>query len=76
MLVISPNPVSDVLYVSSKSELSKLQIIQLNGVLVSDINGTGANEVKLSCSQIPNGTYLLRVEDISGRIAVLRFNKN
>ena len=75
-LQISPNPVSDVLYVSSKSELSKLQIIQLNGVLVSDINGTGANEVKLSCSQIPNGTYLLRVEDISGRIAVLRFNKN
>ena len=54
-----PVPARDVLHVSSRVAIERLQLIDMQGRVAKDIRG---NNRMLDVSRIPQGTYLLRVE--------------
>ncbi len=67
---IYPNPVSDLLQVNSTSSLSlELNLFNINGHLVISVD----NVSTIDCSQLIEGTYLLKVIDVeSGDFAIER----
>jgi hypothetical protein len=73
-LNIYPNPASDIVIIEN-AENSKISIINMLGQVVFSqtlIN----NNIKLNVSQIPNGTYLIRIENnnevITKKLNVIR----
>jgi hypothetical protein len=71
--VAYPNPVTDILNISYTQEISKVSIHNLLGqeVLVKSINAT---ESKIDMSNLPNGTYLVKVT-VDGLDKVLKVIK-
>ena len=67
-----PVPVRDVLHVSSRVAIERLQLIDMQGRVAKDIRG---NNRMLDVSRIPQGTYLLRVELSDGSAVSLKIVK-
>lgn len=63
-IIILPNPAKDNFKVfSNANEIKKIQILDINGRMVKETNN---NDV--DCSQLSNGTYIIRIEDKNGKI--------
>ncbi len=62
---IYPNPTSDVVNVKTLESINvkSIQVIDLTGRVVS----TNANKKSINISSLPKGTYLVKVEDKSGK---------
>ncbi len=73
-LNIYPNPASDIVIIEN-AENSKISIINMLGQVVFS-QTLNNNNIKLNVSQIPNGTYLIRVENnnevITKKLNVIR----
>jgi hypothetical protein len=62
-ITISPNPVKDVLTVSSDLPINKIQLVDITGKVIVDTKNNS-----IDCSTLSNGTYFVRMEDKSGKI--------
>jgi peptidoglycan/xylan/chitin deacetylase (PgdA/CDA1 family) len=71
-MIIYPNPVSNTLYLSTKDQISSLDIYDLNGVLL--INKTG-NVSQIDVSQLKNGMYIIKTQIVSNNSIVTCTNK-
>jgi len=58
---IFPNPVNDKLTIESEEHITLIEIYSLTGSLVYRQENCG-NKVKLSLSNLPNGTYFIKVK--------------
>jgi hypothetical protein len=65
-LSIFPNPVKDNFsIITNNSTLQKIQILDINGRIIKEVNPTNRN---VDCSALSNGTYIIQAEDKSGKI--------
>jgi hypothetical protein len=65
-LTIFPNPVKDNFsIITNNSTLQKIQILDINGRIIKEVNPTNRN---VDCSALSNGTYIIQAEDKSGKI--------
>jgi hypothetical protein len=62
---ISPNPASGFLRIESSDDLrnSKFQIVDITGRIMMKGRVEGANEYKINVSVLPNGLYLLNIQN-------------
>lgn len=68
-VVVYPNPVSDVITVESKSEISGFSVLNLQGQIVKHVTGNHAD-----VSLLQNGVYFLRLQTADG-VQILNFIK-
>lgn len=68
---IYPNPTSDRLYINSDKPLLSVQVFDMVGRLYLQ-KATVSQSYELSMAQLPIGTYVVRVVDVEGRVAVGR----
>ncbi len=79
-VAVYPNPASDKLtcyFADAKNESYQIHIFDMKGVLVNTHEILLKNEEQLAISNLPNGLYILKIEDEQGRtitkkISVLR----
>jgi hypothetical protein len=74
---VYPNPASTVLNVSSKSHaiLEKIELSDLNGRVIKDVNLTSVSESQVNIADLSNGIYVLKVTSDQG-IGVSKIVKN
>jgi len=65
-IIVLPNPVKDnLLIITNNTTLHKIQILDINGKIIKEINPISNT---IDCSSLSNGTYFLQAEDKSGKI--------
>lgn len=69
-----PNPVEDILHISSSISIEKLEVITLEGKRVFVMNNIDNTETQLDLSSLSTGTYLV-VATTQGKYQVLRVVK-
>ncbi|TXG35141.1 sulfatase-like hydrolase/transferase [Seonamhaeicola maritimus] len=62
-LRLYPNPTSNFVNLSFKQSIQKLELelISITGQLIKKVNGTNANRPRIDVSNLPKGTYILRI---------------
>jgi hypothetical protein len=65
-LKIYPNPGNGNLYVSAEESLGNIEVIDLSGKRVFQLNLNQSNSAQLDLTQLPDGFYLIRVESATG----------
>lgn len=65
-LSMYPNPVDEVLYISSTSEIKGLAIHSITGQLVKEINLNTSGNVTVSTADLKSGVYLVTMETMDG----------
>lgn len=65
---IQPNPVNDVFTLTSKNgvALEKVNIIDINGRIVNEVNVSGAESVQINVSDLTAGVYFVKVQSDLG----------
>lgn len=63
-IVLMPNPAHNDLRIRATENLVKIEVFGLTGQNVITVRGNGKRESILDVSDLPTGTYLLRVNDI------------
>lgn len=66
-----PNPAKDILNISLDSDLKSVEIYSLQGQKVFS-----SNEKIISISNLSNGIYMVKVEDVNGAVATTRLIKS
>ena len=66
-LVLYPNPVKDILSVSSSELIEHIQIININGSVVKSVRA-GLNHFNINIEKLPAGLYFVRLTTIDGDI--------
>jgi len=69
-----PNPVSDILYISFKENISKVEIVNMLGQVLK-VKQVNNYEDKVEMSEFPKGTYLLRVSIDDKKVKTLKIIK-
>ena len=67
--VLYPNPSSDMIYVSGASNIERIELLDLNGMILEKTNAT-----QLNVQALPTGMYLIRCT-MNGVTATKRFTK-
>lgn len=62
-LSIYPNPTSDYLYIKSDIQINEIQILDLNGRIINNIDFV---DNRIYLGSIENGIYLAKIRDING----------
>lgn len=75
LISVYPNPASDVLYISSESELSNVTVYDVVGQMVKQVNLNRNFSSDLDISDLNNGVYILQVETVSGEYSSSKFVK-
>lgn len=72
-LVYYPNPVTDVLAISHTETISSIQVYDITGRVLRNINAN-TNEVKIDMSNMPASVYIVKVimENTSGEFKVIK----
>jgi hypothetical protein len=73
-LSVYPNPVNQILFITSDESIRQAQIINLLGQVVQTCRFTYGNSIQVG--GLPAGVYLIAVETASNRIITIRFLKN
>lgn len=71
---IYPNPVKDILHISSENPIQALSVYDLTGRLL--INNPKINNAQLHVSALAKGAYLLQIQYQNGEIGTMKFLKN
>lgn len=72
-LSIHPNPVSDMLYVTTEEVIEKYEITNLAGQLV--LKKDAASEGRIALDSLSSGSYMLKVYYKDGQSQLVRFVK-
>jgi hypothetical protein len=73
---VAPNPANSLFYVTLKnSQISRLEIIDVNGSLVLAQNNIADNQTAVNISALPSGLYMLRVFNTEQAVVTTRVVK-
>jgi hypothetical protein len=67
-----PNPTTDYLYIQSDLEIKEIQISDLNGRMINNLD-FAANKLNLSALQ--TGIYFAKISDVNGNITIEKIIK-
>ena len=73
-LVIYPNPVANELTISTVNQILKLNITDVLGRQVYELNDEKSDKIKINVSNLKTGNYILKVQTNDG-LQVTKFNK-
>jgi len=74
---VYPNPASGSFMVDFKnSNISKVEVMNLNGALVAAYNTNGFEKFEISTSALSNGLYIVRMVDADGKASVKKVSIN
>ncbi|MBC7721649.1 MAG: T9SS type A sorting domain-containing protein [Pedobacter sp.] len=73
-LVVYPNPAKDNITIHATSALKNIEIVDATGKHFFTQSGIASNQLKVSISNLPVGTYFIKVND-GANIAITKFNK-
>lgn len=65
-ITISPNPVSDVLYVKSEENIHTITVVNISGNTILNLNPNVSGEISIPVSNLNKGMYLIKVETLNG----------
>jgi len=68
-LTVYPNPVSDIVRLSSDSEIKSIVVINTNGQIVINRKGIHSKEYQINIKEQPAGLYNIRIENEDGWIS-------
>lgn len=71
-VTVSPNPVSSELVISSESEITSIQLNDIQGKVLLTRELEGAKKETINFQELPEGLYLLRVHGADGRSTIRR----
>ncbi|MFY7739140.1 MAG: choice-of-anchor J domain-containing protein [Flavobacterium sp.] len=65
---IQPNPVSDVFTLNTKNgvAIEKVEVLDINGRIVSQVNGSSTEALQVNVSDLNSGVYFVRVQSDLG----------
>lgn len=63
---VYPNPTQDKIYISSSSELQKVELYSILGMLIKSEYPQSGNSATINLKLQKNGIYILKVEDCNG----------
>jgi len=75
LVKVYPNPASDLLHISSESELSSVTVYDVVGKVVKQISLYRSFTSDLDISNLNNGVYILQAETVSGEYSSSKFIK-
>jgi hypothetical protein len=73
---VFPNPASDILFVESDEQISRISIFSLTGTGIADFTDVGDYRKTIDVSGITPGMYIIRINTVSGNLFSSRFIKN
>lgn len=76
-VMMSPNPVSEMLYVGEidKLKINRIEVISLTGQALKAFDTEGSNFLQISTQTMPNGVYFLKMTNAEGKINTRKFVK-
>ena len=76
-LTLSPTPATDHLFVEvGNRTVTRLDVLGLDGRLMDSHSINSGRLARIPVSALPQGNYILRVVEASGKATALRFSKN
>ena len=57
----SPNPIKDIVKISSEREIKNIKIMDLNGREIANFHGINTREYEINMANFVTGIYLLRI---------------
>jgi hypothetical protein len=65
---MQPNPVSDVFTLSTKNGIliEKVEVLDINGRIVNQVNGSSTDAIQVNVSQLNSGVYFVRLQSDIG----------
>ena len=72
-LTLYPNPTSNFLNVASDFEIKEIRILDVNGRMMSQFNGTEKN---INLSNLQSGIYLAQIIDVNNTVTIRKIIKN
>ena len=67
-IAIYPNPATDLISVRADQDgIQQVQLMDVNGRLIGQVQGTGDSLLKVDLSELPSGVYFVRVQLTSGQ---------
>ncbi len=75
-LVLFPNPVQDLLTISSNLAINEVKIHDLTGKLISSTTHNAEKEVLINMEGVPQGVYMVTVNELGGEVNVMKVVKN
>ena len=64
---VMPNPVSDVLYISTANIINSIDIIEITGIKRIVKNNISGNNTSINVESLPNGIYFIVIETNTGK---------
>ncbi len=74
-LSVFPNPVYTDLNITGKSNIKNINVLNVIGQKVLNINGINADNYKLNVADLTNGVYIINIENADGTSVVTKFVK-
>lgn len=62
--------------ITGSVEISSVKVFALSGQLIKQVVNTGSSKVNLELNEVPQGIYILRVQDKQGSVSVKKVVKN
>ena len=75
LVSVYPNPATSVLYISSDLELNSVEVYNMVGQMVKQVNLDKGMSFNLDIADLNNGVYVLKVETVSGVSSSSKFVK-
>lgn len=73
LITLFPNPAADEITVESTEEIQRLQVTDINGKAILEIESVNKNTVNIDISAVNNGFYFVKSFDKQGRITFNKF---
>lgn len=75
-LSISPNPVHEIVTISSTKTIEKIVVLSVTGEVIKEVNfANGKTTQSITLSGIAAGIYTIKVTDISGKLGIQKIVK-
>ncbi len=66
---VYPNPATEYIQIESPKSISKIQLLDLSGKLITQINSIDSNSATLNLQSINQGFYLIQIISVDGQTA-------
>ncbi len=75
-IVMFPNPVVDLLTISSELAINEVKVHDLSGKLVKETSHDAEKEVLVNMDGLAQGVYMVTVTELGGQVSVMKVVKN
>ncbi len=74
-LAVYPSPTSGILQINAENSVSRVDVYNITGKLVSTIQNVNERQFEINVSDLPNGMYITNIYDKKGQVVSDKFIK-